>query len=195
MPQMEYGFCADYGDGDNAYDTVTLPLPPPPQSEPVRLAALRRLRLLDISPPRLGGRGAALPPELVIFARLVTVQPPEQASTEAAVALADVDAYARREERRGSVRHFIRALASERLAEYPTSASEDNALLNALQQEMDREPDSELSMSRSQRRQRLRCALQIRRAEKRILERWVLALADDAHEVARDVQLKGELRI
>ena len=53
MLQMEYGFCADYGDGDNAYDTVTLPLPPPPQSEPVRLAALRRLRLLDISPPKL----------------------------------------------------------------------------------------------------------------------------------------------
>jgi len=192
---MEYGFCADYGDGDNAYDTVALPLPPPPQSEPVRLAALRRLRLLDVSPPRLGGRGAALPPELVIFARLVTVQPAEQATTDAAVALADVDAYARREERRGSVRHFIRALASERLAEYPTSASEDNALLNALQQKIDREPDSELSMSRSQRRQRLRCALQIRRAEKRILERWVLALADDAHEVAHDVQLKGELRI
>ena len=91
----------------------------------------------------------------------------------------------------------------QRLSEYPTSASEDDELLNRWGGESqlghgvppaEREPaggttpraaqealvTSEDAQQAAQGRMRMECAIRIRRGEKRILERWARQLAPDA---------------
>ena len=186
---LDYGFCI----ADHPNDEVALPLPPPAPHEmsKPRLAALSRLRLLDMPPPRLTGGGTALPSELAVFARLLTVQPAEKAMAEAAAASRDFEAYARHAEQLESVRRYVRSLVLARLAEYPTSAAQDDVLLAELP-------------STGKEHERRRCAILLRRAEKRLLERWLLLLDDERGRVAEaDGQapgqpqrspMKGELR-
>ena len=161
---MDYGFCVE----EDVHDDVALPLPLPRPADP-RAQVLRRLRLLppDTPPPRLQGGGAPLPLEAVVYARIATVDPPEEAHAEAMAAMTDLEDFARHASGLPQVRRFLHAACQARLHEYATSVSEDTALLEAAK-----------ATSDGAARERLRCAIVVRRSEKRILESWIRTLAE-----------------
>lgn len=176
---MDYGFCVDDPAGQR--DTAALPLRPPPfwqEQQPERYAQLLRLRLLDMPPPQLTrASGSFLPPELVVYARLATVEPEAKVAEEAASVKEDVDAFVRRSLTMPDVRRYIHAQIRSRLDEYNTSASEDVQLLLALDVQGKREATSSPEWTRR------RCALSLRKGEKEILQHWLHALAEGKDEL------------
>ena len=159
---MDYGFCP----AENAHDDVALPLG---CDGAAARELLRRLRLDDAPPPRLGypprGGGAAAEPPMqaLLVARACTLAPAAAEAaleSEAATRAALLQMPAATLAADAAVRAFLAAAVARRLAEYATTADADAAALEATPPPPPRR----------------RCALVVRLGEKRVLEAWGRAL-------------------